>query len=278
MRIIVPAADEDSRAVPTGGLTSSPKAASFEVAVTPTGLLTKAAVLKSAAGYQKIPAVLQKQMAFQETGADICWDSQNETTTQDKARSHKLWKPWGSSKKETAVTEKIVEEVRVCILPAAPPEDDASCEERRAMSIDRAATPWEPQCDHSLLEESIGSDVSSIPGFMDADDAQDAFDGAQDTSLDAAESSPDFTLDHKCVDSIDHEDDCDSGIDETVSEWKLQENQSPSQKKSRFNRFISSVQAPKFWRAPKGQVNDVVATRIEVAPSFSNPDPVIDLD
>jgi len=257
-------------------------------------------VQRSDSEHQKMPALLQGQRSFQESAVDNCWSPQSETKAQDetprrklfrmleptldnywdsqieaqtngKSLSRKLWRPWGSSKRTNSATETVVEK-RVVVLPAA--EEDTQ-EKLSAISIDRAGTPWEPPCDSSALEGSIWYDVSSLPGFSDLVDGQ-----IQDHNPDVVKTSPENIFMAKDGEPIqrnydndaDDGESIDSGIEQSLSEWKSQENQSPNQKKSRFNRFISTVQV---WRAAKGDVNAV--TRIEVNPAI-NPDPVIDLD
>jgi hypothetical protein len=148
-------------------------------------------------------------------------------------------------------TDAIAEERRVCVA-AADIQDRCT-----AMSSGRAATPWQQSCGDSALEDSFGSDLSSIPGLTAAGDCDD-----QDGSPAGAR------IDSELIDG-DHDESADSGIDQTVSEWKAHEKQHPSEKRSRFSRFVPTVNAPKFWRARSGALpssNDV--TRIEVMPSM----------
>lgn len=302
MRIIVPADEEE--------LLSSPRQHSLckrqsplQAAVQDTGLVAKAGLQRSGSEYQKMPGMLQTQRSFQESTADKCWSSQSETAPQDKTPRRKLfrmleptldncwdsqteahsneksssrnfWRPWGSSKRNNVATETAVEK-RVLVLPAA---DEDTHEQFGAIWMDRAGTPWEPPCDSSALDESMCSDVSSIPGLLESLEAH-----GQGSNADAVIASAENNSMGEQGDPVskvydDNAEDgqsVDSGIDQTLRAWKLHENQSPNQKKSRFNRFISTVQAPKLWRASKADVNAV--TRIEVNPAI-NPDPVIDVD
>jgi len=291
MRIIVPHVEEESCPMVTVASLPRPSLSPLEAVVQDIRLEPKSETVNSGSGQPEIPATMPTQPVFQESAVDNCWGMQSESQNQEKHRGRKLWKPWGTSKRNNGVTETFVEEMRVRVLPAAedkerehssalsigrastpwqPPSDvsarvcilagaeDKEHEHSSAMSIGRAATPWQPPCDISGLEET---DLCSIPGFTSLAYENGQEDGQED-SLEVA----DNISCRKDVDLIDkdNDDSGDSGIEETVSEWKSKENKVPNLKKSRFNRFIPTVQAPKFWRSSKAETNPV--TKIETNP------------
>lgn len=186
---------------------------------------------------------------LQKLMGDDSWESQSDSKNSEKSRSRSFWRPWGP-KRTNVLTGTIVEERRVTVLPLDAKD---SQESDISHSVDRASTPY--QADESPLEESLGSDVSSIPGF------NDSCDKAQDSSLDqvqSARSAPEYEF----IDR-DHDDSADSGIEQTICDWKgTQDHKSPREKKSRLNRFIPNVQAPKFWRGAKAG-NSVTQTPVQ---------------
>jgi len=211
---------------------------------------------------------------------DTCSDVQSDFKSPEKPRGFKLWRPWGALKRTNAGADAVVEDMR---------GTDTILEERRVslsladtegmgercttLSIGRAATPFQPETE-DLLEESLGSDVSAISGFAHADDDQDDAE-EEEESLQGINDMLAAEL-NEVVDGGD-DDSVDSGIENTFSEWKAQEKESPKEKKSRFNRFIPSV--PTSWRTPKIEISaaDSAATRIMVTPRVSDAAPV-DLD
>jgi len=180
---------------------------------------------------------------------------------------------------------------------------------RHAISVDRAATPWEaPSASLNVLEESmgsaldrsIGSDVSSIPGFSQQWPASSGHASTRGRSKpccfpqgpEQEQTSSKIRAQYSQHDRIgvaDNQtepiekgcdDDCDSGIEQIVSKY----HRSPNQKKSRINRFMSSVsdlQLPIKRRVAKPEGSNAI--RIEVNPAHSTPTrtlvrPIMDLD
>jgi hypothetical protein len=137
------------------------------------------------------------------------------------------------------MTRRAPQELRVSFPPADADDVHDQCS---VESIGRAATPWQPSDD--VLECSFNSDLS-FSSFGILDDGADE----EDEDLKSTPASP-IVNDHEHVDP-DMEDSIDSGIEQTVSNWKREEKQSPDQKRSRFTRFIPNVQAPRLWRTPK---------------------------
>lgn len=288
--IRVPATNDDS--CPLLGVTalqsstsSSVEALVQDMSCTPKAAATEAdehpATSPSTPSEARVPKALSTlglSVAVQSHARD-CWDLQPDVKAQEKPRGRKFWRPWGTPKRGSTAGETPVEEIKTAALDAQG-EGEANrvdlssetiVEEKRvtvmagdgdhdrftAMSIGRAATPWQPG-DETLLEESFGSDLSSIPGLND-DDAYES--GGQDDSLDC-ELSGGSDDENDAIDK-DHDESGDSGIEQTICEWKSHDMQSTTEKKSRFNRFIPAVHAPKFWRAPKTEV-----TRIDVMPAI----------
>jgi len=169
--------------------------------------------------------------------------------------------PWNS--RTVVPREIIVEERRVAISPQHAEENQHS------RSIHRAATPWQTP-DEVVVEDCFGS---CPPPTLD-DDAQEQssaagnFPGEHDLhqvgqcGVPMRNCEEDDEL--RCIENIlmqnmpvqiekDHDSESiDSGIETRVNEWKMQEKQSPKEKRSRLARFIPT--APKLWRTSKVEV------------------------
>lgn len=193
--------------------------------------------------YEKIFAAEKKVLTPQLSAVDNCWDlqSQAEQEVPDyrKGANRKFWRPWGASKRNSDSPARS----KVTII-----SDKAHAPPRCATPlISRAATPWQAFSEEGILEASFESDISSMPGFMTAEDPP-----AEVTPHGA---SPTPMLKALNEQEEEHDDDGDSGIDSAVNQWQQQEKQSPEQKRGRFSRFIPSVPAaPKLWRASRKEI------------------------
>merc|ERR1719253_1757501 len=146
-------------------------------------------------------------LAVEPTGPGSCWDVQNVTKASDKAHGRKMWRPWGT-KRGNAASETVIEEIK---YPAVSSDMEGAskrlhrvgetiAEEKRVaiscssqdgrhdqcttMSVGRASMPWHTVTNESALEESFGSDVSSIPGL-----ASESSNGDEDCHDDLLEKS-----------------------------------------------------------------------------------------
>jgi len=260
MRIRVPFANDESFSTLRTSSQPSPTSLALE-ATCQDFFHGKADQSNSDAGDQQLPSETSKPTTPQLSEVDGSSDSQSQTKAQEKSRGFKLWRPWGASKRTNIVeTETIVEEKRASLNLS----DTAGAGERcTTLSIGRASTPFQ-HGEESVLEESIGSDLSSIPGFTEAGD------DALDDSMQGVETLLDDN-DDELVDGDNDNDSVESGIENTVMEWKEKENDSPNGKRNRFNRFLPSVPAPHFWRNTKAEesITDNSVTRILVTPRVS---------
>jgi len=234
-RIVVPPAGEES------GRTLTTQCPSSEVGGQDVSKVAKAGDSTFNSGDQEHhsnTSPTSPRTTLQKLMGDDCWESLSDSKSSEKSRSRSFWRPWGP-KRTNVMTGTIVEERRVTVIPADAKD---SQESDGSHSVDRASTPY--QADESPLEESLGSDVSSIPGF------NESCDNGQDSSLDHAQ--PNSGPENEFIEK-DQDDSADSGIEQTICDWKgsQDQNSSPREKKSRLNRFIPNVQAPKFWRAAK---------------------------
>lgn len=192
-------------------------------------------------GSQDEPCPTTKRKTLAEAAMEDCWDL-SKSKAQEKIHGHHFQRPWGQRE------EKIVEEKRVS-LPAVIAEDVA--EHRNALAIRRTSTPWQPCHETDLLEESINSDISSIFDFVS--EKSEDFSAFEPTSVD---------IDTEHIDG--DNDSNDSGIERSVSEWKLQEKASPHQSRSRLNRFIPNLQASKLWRSLRTTRTAVTPLVVEI--------------
>jgi len=196
-----------------------------------------AAVALDVAAKSDVGISCTKSRAPLQTEMENSWGVQTPSKAQEKPRNFRLWRPWGFSKRTpiaAVVADTIEEERRVSICS---PEVDGTGERCTALSSGRAATPFRASCDESLLEESIGSESSLIPGIMDGgkDDEDDSLEGIQ-TMLADDESN--------CLDDDRHS--VESGVDHTLKQWQAK--QTPDEKSSPFKRFIPTLTAPRFRR------------------------------
>lgn len=170
--------------------------------------------------------------------------------------------PWNS--RTIVPREIIVEERRVAISPVHAEEIQHS------RSIHRAATPWQTP-DELAVEDSFGA---CLPPTLDDDDqehgaaagnAQGEYDIFEDGQCEVPMRNYEEDAELRCIENIlmqnmpiqiekDHDSESvDSGIETRVNEWKMQEKQSPKEKRSRLARFIPT--APKLWRTSKVEVH-----------------------
>jgi len=187
----------------------------------------------------------------------------SQSQAQQKSSTFKLWRPWGGSKRPNVEAETIAEEKRVSLHLSDAEGVGDRC---TTMSIGRAATPYQPanqSIQPSLLEESIDSDSCCIPGLLEEESiGSDSLQGIEGTMLNEQLS--------EVGDGDDDNNSVDSRIDKTLTEWRLQEQQTPSQMRGRLNRFIKSVPTPQLWKSSKAESGssfvESAATRILVAP------------
>lgn len=154
--------------------------------------------------------------------------------------------PWNS--RTIVPREIIVEERRVAISPAHAEEIQHSC------SIHRAATPWQTP-DELAVEDCFGAAAGNAQGEDDICEG-----GLCGVPMRNFEEDAEL----RCIENIlmqnmpvqiekDHDSESvDSGIETRVNEWKMQEKESPKEKRSRLARFIPT--APKLWRTSKVEV------------------------
>lgn len=161
--------------------------------------------------------------------------------------------------------QKTVEEIRA---PGAAVDADGSSDCYNGLLISRPSL----LCGDSVLEESVESISSSIPGVAEAEACDDHGQDDNIQSLGAKEAE---------LIEKDHDESADSGIDQTLSDWRSQEKESPNEKRSRFNRFIPSIQAPRFWRTPKAEASQssctVTRTLVMPAAELDSPPLVVPL-
>jgi hypothetical protein len=199
--------------------------------------------------------------------SDSVCDTPSQRKAMEKKSSFKLWRPWGSSARSGSKlacheSDIIVEEKRVSIAPAETAGIGERC---TTLSVGRAATPFQTgdEC-ADVLELSIGSGLSSIPCF--ADDIDDA---SQDDALQADTDRIEDVLNDELFSRTGDrdEDSVDSGIEDTLNEWKQQEKQSPAGKRNRFNRFMPSV-SMRSWRSSSTKVENLEnsVNRVTVTP------------
>lgn len=173
-----------------------------------------------------------------------------------------------------AVPEPIVEETRVVVLTSS---DDAQGRAHAGSTpITRTATPWEPPS--SLGQRHRACDLLAVPGMAEEEDMEGE-------SLDIPVSCQLERWEALHADEIDDDSVCrdnesvDSGIDRTVTEWKVQDSKSPeSKRRAGLNRFMPSLHAPKFWRSSK-EANFVSPASKAASDGPATPSgPAIDLD
>jgi hypothetical protein len=256
LRILVPPAVRNDPGIP---LVSSPIMQPKPVALeAQDAALDVAATAKSngadaTSGYkQSVPPPNKPQ----QTTVGNCWNLQPEGKALEKGRSRKFWKPWGSARRADAMTETAVEELHIVIPVSSVHRETTS----RCGSGDESAAAPEQPCADSAVDESEETAIASVPGIAEA------------VLEDELEGKWDYSVNHYCsvtiegrknvANDIDTEDSDDLEVEQKANDWKLQENQSPNQKRGRFNRFIPSIHAPKFLRTPRQEVSQVTHTEV----------------
>lgn len=204
--------------------------------------------------YEVCPGFSQKDLTCDEPATPVIggWSlpqgdtAQQAVATPQRRRITDFWRPWKATTASAAVPEPIVEETRVVVLTS--PHDAQERAHTGSTPITRTATPWEPPS--SLGQRHRACDLLAVPGMAEEDVEEESLDIPVSCQLERWEAlhADEIDDDSVCRDN----ESVDSGIDQTVTEWKVQDSKSPdSKRRAGLNRFMPSLHAPKFWRSSK---------------------------